>query len=107
MDDSLPPCRVVGPERTTHVDVLLAVVAPPNLLRVFTRGKVGDVPAPRLWSGPILIGPGEKLHDAIGLADARTALPEGMSEYDPADHQRASERPLSSPLLFSVSFRNH
>ena len=56
--------------------------------------------AARVWSGPILIDAGEKLHDAIGLVDARTPLPEGMSEYDPADQQRASERSLSTSQSF-------
>ena len=59
-------------EGAAHVGALLAVGAPPPLLRVFTRGRVVGVPATKVWSGPILIDMGEKLPDAIGLVSART-----------------------------------
>ena len=81
-------------------DVMRAVGAPPHLLRVFPRWEMDDVLADKAWSGPILMDVGEMSHDAIGLVDARTPLPQGMSEYDPADHQRASERSLSTSQSF-------
>ena len=86
-----PQFAVDCPECATHVDVLVDVGAAPHLLRDFTGGKMDDVLASKVWSGPILIEAGEKLHCSIALVDARTPPQEGMSENDLADLDR-SER---------------
>ena len=65
-----PHFGIDHPERTTHVDVVRAVGAPPLLLRVFTGGEMDDVLAAKVRSGRFLIDAGEKLTNSIGLVDA-------------------------------------
>ena len=88
------------PERTTHVDVLLAVGAPPHLLGISPAARGTHDVRP----GPIRIDAGEELPDAIGLVDARTPAPGRrwrMAE-DPVDLPEGKRAPAPR---FAVSFR--